>query len=93
MNVDVSPFFAPGGGLDTQRYATLGLAAFSQAANAMEALETGTSLFVIDEDTTAADLVTRVAHSGVVPPEGEGRTFVDLLPVFRDVSACLRSLP
>lgn len=86
--VDVSPFFqrfAPR--IDPRRYSThSATAAISQAVNLMEALDAGTSLAIIDEDTTAAPLIGRDARmQALVPPENEPfRTFLDMLPVLRD---------
>jgi predicted ABC-class ATPase len=52
----------------------------------MEALEIGTSLFLIDEDTSAAELLDRdVRMQRLIPPEKETvTTFVDILPDIRD---------
>ena len=52
----------------------------------MEALEFDTSLLLIDEDTSAANLITRDARmQALVPKEEEPATpLIDILPVIRD---------
>ena len=60
-DVDVSLFInnLPGGG-DTTRFSTLDASgSTSQAANIMEAVEAGSRLLLIDEDTSATNLMVR----------------------------------
>lgn len=60
-DVDISLFISnlPGGG-DTARFSTLDASgSTSQAANIMEAVEAGSRLLLIDEDTSAANLMVR----------------------------------
>ena len=85
--VDISPFFASSEGDDTRRYsAHSASASASQAANLMEAIEIGASLLIIDEDTSAAELITRDARfQALVPPDRDAiTTLVDILPALRD---------
>ncbi len=59
--VDISPFInhLPQG-LDTRRFSTTNASgSTSQAANMMEALEVGTRLFLVDEDTAATNFMIR----------------------------------
>ncbi|MHB9028289.1 MAG: P-loop domain-containing protein [Candidatus Latescibacterota bacterium] len=86
-NVDISPFFASSPRVDTLHYSARSASfSFSQAANFMEALEIGASLFLIDEDTSAAELLDRdVRVQMLIPREKETvTTFVDILPDIRD---------
>lgn len=86
--VDISPFVKgvlKGG--DTVSFSTEYASALeSQAANIMEALEIGTSLILIDEDTSAANLMLRDARmQALIPKEEEPVTpLIDILPVLRD---------
>ena len=87
-NVDISPFYATYGGVDAKHYsARQASLPVSQAANFMEALEIGASLVIIDEDTSSAELMSRDArHQALIPPGQETvTTFVDILPVTRDL--------
>jgi predicted ABC-class ATPase len=87
-NVDISPFFGRGSkGINTGNFSTRSASASeSMAANIMEALEVGTSLLLLDEDTTAADLISRdVRMQALIPKEDEpSTTLIDILPVLRD---------
>lgn len=85
--VDVSPFFAPSPRLDTKNYSVrFATVSASQAANFMEALEIGTSLLIIDEDTSAAELMDRDARMQALVPSARETvtTFVDILPDIRE---------
>lgn len=86
-NVDISPFFAPTEGNDTRRY-SVGSASgsASQAANLAEALEIGISLLIMDEDTSAADIISRDARFRALVPAGRDTItpLVDILPALRD---------
>ncbi len=59
--VDISPFIGNlPGGLSTNDFSTDNASgSTSQAANIMEALEVGTSLLLIDEDSSASNFMTR----------------------------------
>ena len=59
--VDISPFIADlPGGLSTKDFSTDNASgSTSQATNIMEALELGTSLLLIDEDSSASNFMTR----------------------------------
>lgn len=59
--VDVSPFMSElPGGIDTSRFSTVNASgSTSQAAALMEAVEVGSSLLLIDEDTSATNLLIR----------------------------------
>ncbi len=86
-NVDISTFYASYGGVDAKHYsARQASIPVSQAANFMEALEIGTSLVIIDEDTSSPELMNHDARrQALVPPERETvGTFVDILPDVRD---------
>ena len=86
--VDLSPFFQRfPGRIDPRRYTTpTATAVVSQVTNLMEALDTGTSLLIIDEDTTAAPLIGRDVRMQQLVPESDEpyRTFLDILPVLRE---------
>nr|PZN05959.1 MAG: ATPase [Bacillota bacterium] len=62
--VDISPFIANlPGGQDTKRFSTENASgSTSQAANIMEAVEIGTSLLLLDEDTCATNFMIRDAR-------------------------------
>lgn len=62
--VDISPFISNlPAGQDTVRFSTENASgSTSQAANIMEALETGTDLLLIDEDTSATNFMIRDAR-------------------------------
>jgi predicted ABC-class ATPase len=83
-NVDVSPFFSSlERGKDTKRYSTpFASPALSQAANIMEAIEIGTSLLVIDEETSAADIMDHDSRMQELIPETQETvtSLVDILP-------------
>jgi predicted ABC-class ATPase len=86
-NVDISAFFAPSEGNDTRRYsARSATVSASQAANLVEAVEIGASLLILDEDTSAAELITRDGRiQALVSPNGDTITpLVDILPALRD---------
>ncbi|MBT4485343.1 MAG: ABC-ATPase domain-containing protein [Candidatus Latescibacteria bacterium] len=86
--VDISPFVAnTSKNIDTENFSSECASALeSQTSNIMEALEFDTSLLLIDEDTSAANLITRDARmQALVPKEEEPATpLVDILPVIRD---------
>ncbi len=60
-HVDISPFISNlPGGVDTTNFSTQNASgSTSQAANIMEALESGTSLLLMDEDTCATNFMIR----------------------------------
>ena len=79
--VDIRPFIAylPGGGTP-ERFHTLNASgSTSQAANIMEALEVGTRVLLLDEDTCATNLMIRDARmQALVEKSGEPITpFLD----------------
>lgn len=86
-NVDISTFFSSYDRMDSKHYSTRSAStSASQAANFMEALEIGTSLFIIDEDTSAAELMDRDARMQALVSRNRETvtTFVDILPAVRD---------
>ncbi|MDP2984713.1 MAG: ABC-ATPase domain-containing protein [Candidatus Latescibacter sp.] len=86
-NVDISPFFSSlERGMDTRHFsAPFASPAVSQAANIMEAVEIGTSLLIIDESTSAADIMDHDARmQELIPADQETvTTLVDILPLLK----------
>jgi len=86
--VNISPFFPrilPAG--DPEHYSTsFASAPVSQAAAIMEALDIGTSLLLIDEDTSAASLMVRDSRMQALVPKSDDPVIplVDVLPALRD---------
>jgi len=74
QGVDIGPFInnLPGG-KDTRRFSTPNASgSTSQAANVMEALETGSTLMLIDEDTSATNFMIRDARmQKLIAPDKE----------------------
>ncbi|MCD2136450.1 ABC-ATPase domain-containing protein [Salinicoccus halitifaciens] len=72
--VDIAPFInnLPGG-KDTRKFSTANASgSTSQAANVMEALEAGSSLMLIDEDTSATNFMIRDARmQKLIAPDKE----------------------
>ncbi|MFP4056925.1 MAG: ABC-ATPase domain-containing protein [Candidatus Brocadiia bacterium] len=86
-NVDISPFIAGlPDGTDTRHFSTLNASgSTSQAANMAEAFEAGSRLLLIDEDTSATNLMIRDRRiQELVPEDKEPITpFVDMIPSLR----------
>jgi len=87
-SVDISAFVPRLRGVaDTTRFSTWSATLFeSQVANIAEALEIGTSLLLIDDDTTAAPLLSRDDRMNTLVSQ-KGRqvnTLRDVLPALRD---------
>ena len=86
--VDISPFIdGLPGGMSTAAFSTPNASgSTSQAAAIMEAIETGSRLLLIDEDTSATNFMIRDRRmQALVPPEGEPITpFVDRIKELRD---------
>jgi predicted ABC-class ATPase len=86
-NVDISPFFSSmERGIDTNRYSVpFASQAVSQAANIMEAIEIGTSLLIIDESTSSAEIIDRDARmQELISPDRETVIpLVDILPLLK----------
>ena len=73
-NVDISPFITHlPGGRDTRRFSSEDASgSTSQAANLMEAMESGSTLLLIDEDTSATNFMIRdKLMQQVISPEEE----------------------
>lgn len=83
-NVDISPFISNlPNGIDTSNFSTENASgSTSQAASISEALELGSRLFLIDEDTSATNLMFRDRRmQELVPKEKEPITpLIDLIP-------------
>ena len=81
--VDVSPFVGTlPTGTDTRDFSTANASgSTSQAATIMEALEVGAGLLLIDEDTSATNLMVRDARMRALVPRGSEplTPFVDLV--------------
>ncbi|MGP6173582.1 ABC-ATPase domain-containing protein [Corynebacterium sp. A21] len=86
--VDISPFITGlPGGTDTTCFSTTNASgSTSQAANLMEALEAGTSLLLIDEDTSATNFMIRDRRMrALIPADREPITpFIDRVSELRD---------
>jgi len=89
-NVDISPFIGDlPYGRSTARFSTENASgSTSQAANIMEALESGSKLLLIDEDTSATNFMIRDARMQRLVPAGKEpiTPLVDLaVPLYRDL--------
>lgn len=86
--VDISPFIddLPGGRTTTTFQTPNASGSTSQAAAIIEALETGSRLLLVDEDTSATNFMIRDRRmQELVPSEGEPITpFVDRIEELRD---------
>jgi predicted ABC-class ATPase len=86
--VDISPFIdgLPGGTSTTAFSTPNASGSTSQAAAIIEAMETGSRLLLVDEDTSATNFMIRDRRmQQLVPPEGEPITpFVDRIEELRD---------
>lgn len=86
--VDISPFIddLPGGRTTTAFQTPNASGSTSQAAAIIEALETGSRLLLVDEDTSATNFMIRDRRmQELVPSEGEPITpFVDRIEELRD---------
>ncbi|MFA6472156.1 MAG: ABC-ATPase domain-containing protein [Candidatus Latescibacterota bacterium] len=86
-NVDISPFISSHEpGKDPKHYSTpFSSPAVSQAANIMEAVEIGTSLLIIDEATSAADIMDQDARMQKLFSDSQETVtpLVDILPFLK----------
>ncbi|QGU06957.1 putative ATPase of the ABC class [Corynebacterium occultum] len=86
--VNISPFLADlPGGVDTTSFSTTNASgSTSQAANLVEALEVGTSLLLIDEDTSATNFMIRDQRMRALIPAGKEpiTPFIDRVVALRD---------
>ncbi len=92
-NVDISPFISSlPGGIDTRNFCTENASgSTSQAANICEALEMGSKLLLIDEDTSATNLMLRDRRmQELVKKEKEPITpIIDMIPSLRKIGVSI----
>jgi len=92
-NVDISPFISSlPGGIDTRNFCTENASgSTSQAANICEALEMNSKLLLIDEDTSATNLMLRDRRmQELVKKEKEPITpIIDMIPSLRRIGVSI----